>query len=51
MIESEKFDIILQKCRFIKEYLPLPESILGYYYCDGQYYMIMLNESIRCDDA
>lgn len=50
MIKTEKFDIILQKCRIIKEYLPLPESILGYYYCDGNYYMIMLNESIQCNE-
>ena len=50
MIKTEKFDIILQKCRIIKEYLPLPKSILGYYYCDKNYYMIMLNESIQCNE-
>ncbi len=49
MIETEKLDIIIRKCRIIKEYQPLPEAVLGYYYCDGSYYMILLNESIRCD--
>jgi len=47
MIETEKLDIIIRKCRIIKEYESLPESIPGYYYCDGRYYMILLNEMIR----
>jgi Zn-dependent peptidase ImmA (M78 family) len=50
LIETEKLDIILQKCRIIREYLPLPETMLGYYYSDEHYYFIMLNENIRSDE-
>ena len=49
MIETEKLETILKKCRIIKEFATLPESILGYYYCDTNYYVILINESIKRD--
>lgn len=50
MIKTEKMDIILDKCRIIKEFAPLPSSILGYYFCDGEYYIILINEAIKHDE-
>lgn len=50
MISTKKLETICRKCHIIKEFAPLPESILGYYYCDGNYYVILINESIRDDE-
>jgi len=50
MISTEKLDIILKKCHIIKEFAALPDQILGYYYCDGNYYVILINEKIRGDE-
>ncbi|WHH58257.1 ImmA/IrrE family metallo-endopeptidase [Petroclostridium sp. X23] len=47
MIETEKLETILTKCRIIIEFAPLPESVLGYYNYDGDYYIILINECIR----
>jgi Zn-dependent peptidase ImmA (M78 family) len=50
MIVTEKLECILKKCHIIKEFATLPESILGYYYCDGDYYVILINEKIRSNE-
>ena len=47
MIATEKLEAFLHKCHIIKEFATLPDEILGYYYCDGDYYIILINESIR----
>ncbi len=51
MIATEKLEEILAKCRIIKEFATLPEPVLGYYYCDGNYYIILVNESIRNNEC
>lgn len=47
MVETDELEEILKKCRIIKKYAPLPASVLGYYSYDGDYYVILINESIR----
>lgn len=47
MIKTEKLEIILDKCHIIKEFAPLPPSVLGHYHYDENYYLILINESIR----
>lgn len=50
MIATEKLEAVLRKCHIIREFATLPEQTLGYYYCDGNYYVILINESIRGDE-
>lgn len=50
MIATDKLEAILKKCRIIKEFATLPETTLGYYYCDRDYYVILINEVIRSDE-
>lgn len=50
MIATEKLEAILRKCHIIREFATLPEQTLGYYYCDGNYYVILINESIIGDE-
>lgn len=47
LIETDKLENIIAKCRIIKEFILLPEKVLGYYYYDGSYYIIFINERIR----
>ncbi|MBB6216562.1 hypothetical protein HNQ80_002664 [Anaerosolibacter carboniphilus] len=50
MIATEKLENIITKCHIIKSFYPLPESTLGYYYDDGDYHCILINESIKHDE-
>lgn len=50
MIATEQLEAILRKCRIIREFATLPDQILGYYYCDGNYYVILINDRIRGDE-
>ncbi|MDF2545767.1 MAG: peptidase [Anaerosolibacter sp.] len=50
MITTEKLETIITKCHIIKSFYPLPESTLGYYYYDGNYYCILINESIKSNE-
>lgn len=50
MIDTEKLEEIIDKCGIIKEFAPLPDSILGYYCCDKDYYMILINEKLKNDE-
>lgn len=47
MISTEKLETILDKCQILKLYAPLPQSVLGYYYCHKDYYIILINEKIK----
>jgi Zn-dependent peptidase ImmA (M78 family) len=50
MITTEKLETIITKCHIIKSFYPLPKSTLGYYYYDGDYYCILINESIKSSE-
>ncbi|CAH2213193.1 ImmA/IrrE family metallo-endopeptidase [Tepidibacter aestuarii] len=50
MISTEKLETILTKCEIIKSFVPLHESILSYYYCNEDYYVILINKSIKNDE-
>jgi len=47
MVETSELEALINKCGIIKEFAPLPKSILGYYYCNSDYYFILINESIK----
>ncbi|KAB3535622.1 ImmA/IrrE family metallo-endopeptidase [Alkaliphilus pronyensis] len=47
MVPTENLDLIIQKCRIFKKYAPLPDNILGYYYYDGDYYIILINNILK----
>ncbi|QZY56662.1 peptidase [Crassaminicella profunda] len=47
MIPTDKLETIIIKCEIIKEFMPLPPSVLGYYYSDGDYSLILIAEKIR----
>ena len=47
MIATDALEALLKDCLIIKEFATLPESVLGYYYCDGDYYVILINDTIR----
>ncbi|KDR95944.1 protein of unknown function [Peptoclostridium litorale DSM 5388] len=49
MIETFQLEEILTQCNIIKEFVPLSEAVLGYYSFDGEYYIILINESIKGD--
>jgi Zn-dependent peptidase ImmA (M78 family) len=50
VVETDILDTIIRKCKIIKRFAPLDDSILGYYYCDGRYDIILINESIQDND-
>ncbi|AOT68374.1 ImmA/IrrE family metallo-endopeptidase [Geosporobacter ferrireducens] len=50
MLTTDELESVITKCHIIKSFCPLPESTLGYYYYDGDYYCILINESIRNDE-
>ncbi len=47
MVDTEKLEEITAKCHIIKEFATLPDSIYGHYYCDGNYYVILINEKLK----
>ncbi|MDF2546096.1 MAG: peptidase [Anaerosolibacter sp.] len=47
MIETSKLENIISKCGIILEFRTLPDSTLGYYFFDGNYYMILIDDRIR----
>ncbi len=50
MVATNKLEEITRKCRIITSFSDLSESILGYYYCDGRYDIILINNSIQSDE-
>lgn len=47
MIETSELESLINKYEIIKKFTPLPKSILGYYYCNSDYYFILINKSIK----
>jgi Zn-dependent peptidase ImmA (M78 family) len=47
LISTEKLENITKKCRIITRFEPLDDCILGYYYSDKNYNIILLNQSIK----
>jgi len=50
MVETAKLEELLRKHRIIMSYAPLDNSILGFYYCDGNYRIILINNSIKTNE-
>ncbi|MFA6309472.1 MAG: ImmA/IrrE family metallo-endopeptidase [Clostridia bacterium] len=50
MIETEKIEELLREQGIIKSFVLLDNSIFGYYYCDGNYKIILMNQSIKNDE-
>ncbi|WP_202708812.1 peptidase [Sporosalibacterium faouarense] len=47
MIATKKLEEIIDKCGIILKFIYLPNSVLAYYTFDSDYYIILINESIR----
>lgn len=50
MVETEILEGLLRTNGILKFFVPLRRSILGYYYSDGEYKIILINELIKNDE-
>lgn len=47
LVETDKLEYILNSQGIILEFAPLNESILGYYFSDGDFHILLINKKIK----